>query len=83
MYIYIGGWGALTNREIVSFRSCMHALLSVRSEWISKGLLPISLSRFGRGISSLFPSLPSPQSSYRALVGVIGIYIYIAIDLLY
>ena len=36
MYMYIGGWGAETNRDIVSFRSCVRAQLYVRSEWISK-----------------------------------------------
>ena len=35
-YMYIGGWGAETNREIVSFRSCVRAQLYVRSEWIAK-----------------------------------------------
>ena len=38
--MYIGGWGAETNREIVSFRSCVRAQLYVRSEWISK-IIPI------------------------------------------
>ena len=52
----IGGWGAETNREIVSFRSCVRAQLYVRSEWISKIIPhPFSLSPFRREISSLFP----------------------------
>ena len=38
--VYIGGWGAETNREIVSFRSCVRAQLYVRSEWISKMIPP-------------------------------------------
>ena len=54
--MFIGGWGAETNREIVSFRSCVRAQLYVRSEWISKiitdpfSLFPFHLERF-----SLFP----------------------------
>ena len=56
IYMYIGGWGAETNREIVSFRSCVRAQLYVRSEWISKNIPhPFSLSPFGPEISSLFP----------------------------
>ena len=53
----IGGWGAETNREIVSFRSCVRAQLYVRSEWISKIIAhPFSLLPFGLGwIPSLFP----------------------------
>ena len=52
----IGGWGAETNREIVSFRSCVRAQLYVRSEWISKIIPgPFSLFPFGPEISSLFP----------------------------
>ena len=56
IYVYIGGWGAETNREIVSFRSCVRAQLYVRSEWISKMITdPFSLFPFRREILSLFP----------------------------
>ena len=45
--IYIGGWGAETNREIVSFRSCVRAQLYLRSEWISKFIpIPFPFSFF-------------------------------------
>ena len=54
--MYIGGWGAETNREIVSFRSCVRAQLYVRSEWISKIIPhPFSLFPFGPEMFSLFP----------------------------
>ena len=44
IHTYIGGWEAETNREIVSFRSCLRAQLYVRSEWISKMIAhPFSL----------------------------------------
>ena len=47
---------AETNREIVSFRSCVRAQLYVRSEWTSKMIPhPFSLFPFGREISSLLP----------------------------
>ena len=57
IYIYIGGWGAETNRKILSFRSCLRAQLYVRSEWISKIIAdPFSLFPFHLGgISSLLP----------------------------
>ena len=56
IYIYIGGWGAETNREIVSFRSCVRAQLYVRSEWTSKLIThPFSLFPFGPEMFSLFP----------------------------
>ena len=52
MYTYIGGWGAETNRKIVSFRSCVHAQLYVRSEWIWKIIsMPFPFSPWG-----FFPS---------------------------
>ena len=54
MYMHIGGWGAETNREIVSFRSSVLAQLYVRSEWISK--MTPCLFPFPLGwIPSLFP----------------------------
>ena len=46
-YIYISKVGGLdwTNREIVSFRSCLRAQLYARSEWISKLIwIPFSFS---------------------------------------
>ena len=47
IYIYIGGWGAETTREIVSFRSCVRAQLYTRSEWISKVIhIPFPCSPF-------------------------------------
>ena len=49
----IGGWGAETNREIVSFRSCVRAQLYRSSEWISK-MIPGPYP-FRHEISSLFP----------------------------
>ena len=55
-YIYIGGWGAETNREIISFRSCVRAQLYVRSEWISKTILLLFSFPFSpRMDSPLFP----------------------------
>ena len=61
-YACIGGWGAETNREIVSFRSCVRAQLYVRSEWISKVIhtpFPFSLLT-----PRCFPfSLVSPSES--------------------
>ena len=54
--ILIGGCGAETNREIVSFRSCVRAQLYVRSEWISKMITdPFSLFPFRPEMFSLFP----------------------------
>ena len=54
--MYIGGWGAETNREIVAFRACVRAQLYVRSEWTSKMIAdPFSLFPFGREMFSLFP----------------------------
>ena len=56
IYIYIGRWGVETNREIVSFRSCVRVQLYVRSEWFSKLIPhPFSLFHFSPEISSLFP----------------------------
>ena len=79
--IYIGGWRAGSNREVVLVRSCVCAQLYVSSDWISKLIPP--LFPFDLEIPSLFPceTLPSPQSSYPTSVGI-SIYSYIQVIIL-
>ena len=60
-FMYIGGWGAELNREIVSCRACVRAVC-MSSEFGAKKCGPgLSLFPFGLGRFSLFPS-PAPQS---------------------
>ena len=41
LHIYISEVGDESNRKIISFRSCVCVQLYVRSEWISKNILPL------------------------------------------
>ena len=59
VHIYIGGWGAETNREIVSVRSCVRAQLYTRAEWSENMFL------------DLFPFPFSPQEFFPFPLGAL------------
>ena len=59
--LYIGGWGAELNREIVSCRACVRAVCMSSEFGAKKCGRPLSLFPFRPERFSLFPS-PAPQS---------------------
>ena len=82
MVCKIGGWGGESNREIVSFRSCVRRRgLLAWSNWNTKEAPSRSLFPFGApsfpvslfGATSFPCSLPPPPSPYLSLVGFFGI----------
>ena len=53
IYIYIGGWGILSDREIVSFRACVRGVCSPGGVAAQKSCCTLSLFPF---VAGCFPS---------------------------
>ena len=77
IYIYIGGWGAELNREIVSCCACVRAVCMSSEIGAKISGLPLSLFPFRLRRFSLFPS-PAPQSPFQLQLAL-SVYNYVIV----